>query len=589
MTKTAIILARISNDDPSTERLEDQVAECRRWSEEHGYKVVGKVQENGVSGKLGPADRPVLDEALEKLRAGQVDVLVYRDDDRLGRNWWTAPLLFEHDVYGDGIQFCHSTRADDPESRILDRGIRMTIATAARVKITRQTARGRTRVMREGRFSGGSYPWWFTWHQTGKKKSDGQFELNPDAAITVRKIVSDYLSGKSADAVANDLDAPLPSEVNPNWQRVGVGWRASVVMELIRNPALAGRLYHRPPDVLVDARSRAQARRLVLVGLQRNGRSGIIDCRTIEEADAMAQANGLVPVPVDAVITWDTFVALQDRRRAAYHAPKKRARSWLLQGRVRCAECHRLFGAEDSGRGRQKYMRCSGRLRRVAMSDDAKCSAPRLQYDWLISQVEQRLQAMADDPKALRRAVQDFLAGLDDEATAALAAVGPVEAKIAALDVKRQRLITAYADGMVEEEYRKRLAENERLRADLRARATDNESELIRLHTLQDLASDIRDNLEHLGDEPSDDASLRRLALGGNLAQWIERLDLRLVVHRDRIELQGAAAMPAILIPSGQQRVNGRGSVDQRSSTGTLPLRLTIPIRRAPRQRRSAA
>lgn len=553
--KRAILLARISNDDPDTERLEDQIAECRRWAEEHGYTVVGRpVQENGVSGKLAPADRPALNEALEKLRAGQVDVLVYRDDDRLGRDWWTTPLLFECDSYADGIQFAHQRRPDDPESLILDRGIRMTMATAERVRVTRRTARGRGRILGDERFSGGSYPWWLTWVQDGRKRSDGHWELNQEALPTVRAIIEGYQQGRGAHALADALraaGAPLPSEVNPNWQnRSGRGWRPDVVMGTVRNPALAGRLYHRPPEVLVDKMARATARRKLIWQ--------IIDCPTVEEADALAREGGLVPVPLPreaTVIDWPTFAAIQEVRRRNRRAPKRTVR-WLLQGRLRCGSCGRLFGLEDNGpRRANKFFRCGGRLKRVAL-DGPRCTAPRIAYDPLVADLETALSGVVGDPEALRTAVADFLSGLDADVAQAEAAVGPVDAKLAALADRRQRLIAAFADGLAEPEYRRRLEALDKERSELERRAATDQDELLRLRALQDLAADIRDSLARL-DDPDEAGGLGRLALGTDLGQWIERLDIRLKIFGDRIEVTGAAQVPALPIP----RTKGSRSV----------------------------
>jgi DNA invertase Pin-like site-specific DNA recombinase len=88
MPKRAILLGRTSYDDRDTDgrNLQGQLDECREYALKKGYVIVAELTEDvrGVSGAI--LYTPELARALEMARAGQADVLVLRELDRLGRN-----------------------------------------------------------------------------------------------------------------------------------------------------------------------------------------------------------------------------------------------------------------------------------------------------------------------------------------------------------------------------------------------------------------------------------------------------------------------------------------------------------------------
>ena len=87
MTKRAVLYARVSGDDSGKDgrNLAGQLDMCREYAERQGWQVVAELAENqhGVSGAR--MDAPELNRALDMARAGQFDVLVTRELDRLAR------------------------------------------------------------------------------------------------------------------------------------------------------------------------------------------------------------------------------------------------------------------------------------------------------------------------------------------------------------------------------------------------------------------------------------------------------------------------------------------------------------------------
>ena len=107
LLKTALIFLLVSLTIHSLKRffsgvsfsLERQAEELRRYAEQAGYTIVGVAAEHGSGMTL---DRPALQEVMETVLAGKVDVVLVNSLDRLGRDWGMTKqyidLLTEHKV-----------------------------------------------------------------------------------------------------------------------------------------------------------------------------------------------------------------------------------------------------------------------------------------------------------------------------------------------------------------------------------------------------------------------------------------------------------------------------------------------------------
>ena len=107
LLKTALIFLLVSLTIHSLKRffsgvsfsLERQAEELRRYAEQAGYTIVGAAAEHGSGMTL---DRPALQEVMEAVLAGKVDVVLVNSLDRLGRDWGMTKqyiaLLTEHKV-----------------------------------------------------------------------------------------------------------------------------------------------------------------------------------------------------------------------------------------------------------------------------------------------------------------------------------------------------------------------------------------------------------------------------------------------------------------------------------------------------------
>jgi site-specific DNA recombinase len=150
--KRAILLGRTSYDDRDTDgrNLQGQLDMCREYALRKGYVIVAELTEDvrGVSGAI--IYTPELARALEMVRAGQADVLVLRELDRLGRSL-AKQLIVEQDFNrADAeIEYVLGSYPDTPEGGLM-KHVGASVAEYERLKIAERTTRARRAIAQSG-------------------------------------------------------------------------------------------------------------------------------------------------------------------------------------------------------------------------------------------------------------------------------------------------------------------------------------------------------------------------------------------------------------------------------------------------------
>lgn len=81
----AVIYARVSQDrDGKSTSVDQQLTDCRRSAEEHGFTVVAELFDNDISAYTGK-QRPQYNELLRTIRDGETDVVIVWEQSRLTR------------------------------------------------------------------------------------------------------------------------------------------------------------------------------------------------------------------------------------------------------------------------------------------------------------------------------------------------------------------------------------------------------------------------------------------------------------------------------------------------------------------------
>jgi predicted site-specific integrase-resolvase len=99
MTKRAVLYARINDHDEC--KLAEQLQTCREYAQSRGWQVVAELADQGISGVADKA--PQLKQAIGMAWAGEFDVLIVREMDRLSRDL-AMLLVVREEFRRSGVQ-----------------------------------------------------------------------------------------------------------------------------------------------------------------------------------------------------------------------------------------------------------------------------------------------------------------------------------------------------------------------------------------------------------------------------------------------------------------------------------------------------
>jgi site-specific DNA recombinase len=191
----AVLYARVSGDDRHKEgrNLDGQLTMGREYAIEKGYNIVAELAEDDRGASGYKIDLPELNRVREMARAGQFDVLVVREIDRLSRNL-AKQLIIEEELRRAGvrIEYVLAEYEDSPEGR-LSKHIRATIAEYEREKIRERLVRGREQKVKAGNvFVSDRPPYGY---DVLKQSDQTLFEIIEEEACIVRLIFEWYVKG----------------------------------------------------------------------------------------------------------------------------------------------------------------------------------------------------------------------------------------------------------------------------------------------------------------------------------------------------------------------------------------------------------
>jgi len=231
--RAAAVYARISSD-PSGQALgvQRQLEDCRRLAAERGWVVAEEYVDNDVSAYSGKP-RPAYERMLADVRDGVRDAVIVYNMDRLTRR----PIELEQFAAvceAAGVSQVATVTADLNLGN--DDGLFMArvFAAFAAKESGRKSERVRRKMRQnaeQGLPSGGA-------NRPYGYESD-KVTVNPAEAEIVREIVSRYIAGESARAIAEDLqERGVPTAT-------GVEWRSTTVRGILLSPRIAGFRVHR--------------------------------------------------------------------------------------------------------------------------------------------------------------------------------------------------------------------------------------------------------------------------------------------------------------------------------------------------------
>lgn len=445
----AAIYARFSTDLQNDRSVDDQFALCEAYVRKAGWRLSGRYADHAASG-ASIHGRPDYQRLIGLALAGELDLIVAEDLDRLSRNLADIARLFETLTFA-GVKIVTVADGEVSEMHI---GIKGTMSALFLKGLAQKIRRGMAGVVREGRNAGGR-----AYGYRPVPGRVGELEIVDAEAETIRRIFTEYAEGRSPRVIAGCLNEEgiLPprgrfwtaSTINGNRQR-GHG--------ILVNPLYAGRPVWNRVRMIKDPATGKRISR-------------------INPADEHQASEA----PQLAIVAADLYAAVQERRGGRREmAPRQRVTPrHLLSGLLRCGACDAGMSVKDRDHGRV-------RIRCTQAAEANSCSNRRAYY---LDGIEADVVVGLREQLGHRDAIALYLRVYNEErqrlAADKVNERARIERKLAAAEREHERVYRAYVKGLIEEDELERelpplKVVRDRLRSELAA--TDEPPRIVSLH-----------------------------------------------------------------------------------------------------------
>lgn len=401
MSTRVAIYARYSSDRQNERSIEDQVGVCVRHAASKGWSVVEVFSDAALSGAT-MANRPGLNAALAAAGAGQFDILLAEDEDRIARNLEHQAHVFNRlRALGVAIATLHSDAIG-----ILEVGLKGVMNEIYLDALSAKTKRGLQANAAKGLATGSKVYGY-------RSAPGGAIAIVEEEAEVVRRIFAEYRDGRTPRQIADGLNRDGVPALR------GKGWSASTINGAAARGSgiLQRELY---TGVMVTNR----------IEVIRNRQTGR---RTVRARPAEQWAR--VEVPHLAIVRPDVWAATRARkaREAGLRPETLVRRPALLSGLLRCA-----CGASYTVMSTDKLGCAAAREKGPSVCTNRR-TVRRSQVE---AHVLGGLLASLLSPEAVKIYVDEFRAAMAAGRAEALSRRQPLERRLAELDRKAERLIS---------------------------------------------------------------------------------------------------------------------------------------------------
>jgi site-specific DNA recombinase len=380
VTKWAILYTRVSTDEQAEQSysLQTQLEELRHYCQAQDLVVAGELAEDFTGTRL---DRPALNQARERLRAGEAEAIVFHTADRMSRKLAHSLLLREEfQRLGIELHTINRGRSENTSEGRMTENIDAVFAEYWREKIIEGSRRGRRGKAAAGKWVGtGHVPFGYRAEGPGRDK---HLVIDPAESAVVHRIYALYLGrGGALPLSAIKIARLLECEGVPTAStgKRARGWYDSTVKRILSSRVYVGEFHYGPAVATIHELA-------------------LVDLATFEAVRARAVLN---------------------RKRSA----RSRKVDYLLSGHAVCACGSRLVGF--SSRATYTYYHCTRKTHLLYLPPCSEPSQPHrkvdnLVWDWLVKLLKDEeavrlgLARMDERDAAQLRPTLDYLALIDD-------------------------------------------------------------------------------------------------------------------------------------------------------------------------------
>ena len=417
--------------------IDSQLADLRgrierdKLSIDHAFEYM----DDGYSGS--ELLRPSLEQLRDHVAASMIDRLYIHSPDRLARKFaHQAILLDEMSKHGCEVIFLNlDGLPDSPETKMLLQMQGM-FAEYEREKILERTRRGRRYSAARGNVSVfGRAPYGYRYIRKNGTQQEARWDIDPSESEIVRLIFGLVgEKGYSLSAVCRDLKSH-----GIQTKQGKVNWDRSTVRGILVNPA-----YH--------GEARYGKERLAPRKPGRRAKRGDPEVPRQAKVAVATPLEEQIMIPVPALVSKPLFEEVrkcmeenQKRQRERQAGPK-----YLLSGLLICGECGSAYCSRRQGSSHLLYYRCIGtdKYRRGGTSI---CDNTSVKGEPLESHVWSDLCRLLRDPRRLQDELARHQTDAPDGCTNNGDALAKQQLRVQDLRVRLDRMIDAYANGLIEE------------------------------------------------------------------------------------------------------------------------------------------
>ena len=385
MRKRCVLYARVSKDDGGNggRNLDGQLDLCRKHAEEQGWIVAAELAEDerGASGVA--LDLPQLTRAIEMAQAGEYDILVTREMDRLSRSL-AKQLLIEEQLKRAGVQIVYVIGAyPDTLEGTLSKHIRAAIAEYERLKIRERTVRAKRLKVKSGKIllHGDRPPYGYRVSENG-----GTLVVFEPEAANIRLMFKWYAEGDETGkrlgtrTIAQrftDLGVLTWYDTRPGGRKKAKPgqWSAGTISHFLANETYIGRWHY-----------------------------GRVNAGADKAARGINDRASWIPLEVPPIISQELWNKAQEvRKENKAKAPRTLKYNYLLRQRLHCGLCGNRMRVRtlNSGKHRPYTYRYYVCMRNDRLHVDQKCKAPQFNADEIDEVVWQWIKSILADPQEI--------------------------------------------------------------------------------------------------------------------------------------------------------------------------------------------
>jgi site-specific DNA recombinase len=435
----AVIYARYSTDLQNDRSIEDQIALCRAYAERTKLTVVGEYADRAQSGSSA-VNRHGWQKLMRDADGRGFDVVIAEDLDRISRDEADYHTARKRLAFLDiKIHGAHSGEVTGIEG-----SVRAMMGALVLENLAHKTRRGLAGLVQRGLHAGGrAYGYRLI---PGRR---GEFTIDDDEAGVIRRIFSEYVSGRTPREIAHGLNRDgIASPRGGTWNASTINGNKARGIGILQNHLYAGRIVWNKTRKIKSPNTGKR--------LQRPN-----------PAAAWHQRD----VPHLAIVDRKTFDAAQTRKaeRSAGHPSQHRRPRHILSGLLRCAACGggmSTAGKDKSGRTR---IRCSAWIESNTCPDPKTFYLPTVE-DAVLSGLRRELR----HPAVLAEYAKTYAEERRRLAQRTTRDRAQMERRLNAAQAELDRAVRALIKGLLSEEeaapeIAKARAERDRLKAELAA------------------------------------------------------------------------------------------------------------------------